>query len=240
MSTRHPDDAQPISDERINAFIDRQITSEERQEILSQIRSDKELAGRICDLQQLKEITQSAFDDIPQPPQRKQPGYSLFPRAAAASVIFVVGLLLGLGGMQLAQTDRQRANTDVADAQKSTTKVLVHLTSANIDSGLNTLNNLQQLLDSYARKQQKVIVEVVANGDGIKLLDSKNTSIAKRIRELALQHPNLTFAACKNTIDQMRLSKGLTIDLIPQVKLIDSGVVKVIERQNEGWTYIRG
>lgn len=238
MSTRQPHQPQAISDELINAFIDRQITSEERQEILAQIRSDKELAGRICDLQQIKEMTQSAFDNIPQPPARRQPKYSVFPRAAAAIALFVVGLLLGLGGMQLTQSDKRGAT--LADAQQAVTKVLVHLTSADIDAGMNTLNNLQQLLDSYAEKQQKVIVEVIANGDGIKLLDNKNTTIARRIRELSAQHDNLTFAACKNTIDQMRLSKGLKVDLIPQVKLIDSGVVKVIERQNEGWTYIRG
>ncbi len=237
MSAHPPHDDQAISDELINAFIDRQITAEERQEILSNIRSDKDLAGRICDLQQIKEMTQSAFDNIPQPPTRKQREFALFPRKAAAFALFAIGLLIGLGGMEIAQS---RGSQQQAAAQSDLTKVLVHLTSADIDSGLNTLNNLQQLLDTYAQKHQKVLVEVVANGNGIKLLDNKNTVIARRIHELTRQHDNLTFAACKNTIDQMRLSKGLHIKLIPGVKLIDSGVVKVIERQNQGWTYIRG
>jgi intracellular sulfur oxidation DsrE/DsrF family protein len=156
----------------------------------------------------------------------------------AAFALFTVGLLVGLGAMQLTKPASQ--STTLASAHDSITKVLVHLTSADVDAGMNTLDNLQQLLDSYARKQQKVLVEVVANGDGIKLLDSKNIGISKRIRELSAQHDNLTFAACKNTINQMRINKGLVVNLIPQVKLIDSGVVKVIERQNEGWTYIRG
>jgi intracellular sulfur oxidation DsrE/DsrF family protein len=238
MSTRQPHDTPAISDELINAFIDRQITSEERQEILSQIRTDKDLAGRICDLQQLKEMTQSAFDDIPQPAAQQQHHTPAFPRMVAAFALFTVGLLVGLGAMQLTKPASQ--STTLASAHDSITKVLVHLTSADVDAGMNTLDNLQQLLDSYARKQQKVLVEVVANGDGIKLLDSKNIGIAKRIRELSAQHDNLTFAACKNTINQMRINKGLVVNLIPQVKLIDSGVVKVIERQNEGWTYIRG
>ena len=156
MSTRQPHDTPTISDELINAFIDRQITSEERQEILSQIRTDKDLAGRICDLQQLKEMTQSAFDDIPQPAARQRQNTPAFPRMAAAFALFTVGLLVGLGAMQLAKSASQ--GTTLASAHDSITKVLVHLTSADIDAGMNTLNNLQQLLDSYARKHQKVLV----------------------------------------------------------------------------------
>jgi len=237
MNTRLPDSNQQISDELINAFIDRQITQEERHEILLQIRQDKGLSDRVCELQHLKEITQNAFDKIPQPPSSKQQESADVPRKVAAFAIFCIGLLLGLAGMQF----NNEQTTDSAQAtQNSVTKVLVHLTSDNVDSGLNTLNNLQQLLDHYAQKQQQVIVEVVANGDGIKLLDTKNIAIAKRIRELTALHANLSFAACKNTIDQMRITKGLHIQLIPQVKMIDSGVVKVIERQSQGWTYIRG
>ncbi len=239
MSARPPHhNAAPISDELINAFIDRQITAEERQEILSGIRYDKDLAGRICDLQQIKEMTRSAFDNIPQPPPRKRRNFGLWPRKAVAFALFAVGLLIGLGGMEIAQTRGSQAlavshNDDV-------TKVLVHLTSNDVDGALNTLNNLQQLLDTYAQKHQHVLVEVVANGNGIQLLNDKNTFIARRIHALIRQHKNLTFAACKNTIDQIRLTKGLRFKLIPGVKLIDSGVVKVIERQKQGWTYIRG
>lgn len=237
MSTRHDDETPAISDELINAFIDRQLTADDRQEILARIRTDKDLAGRICDLQQLKEMTQSAFDNIPQPPSRGRNEYAVFPRKAAAFALFAIGLLLGLGSMQFAQSGH---GISISSSPQVATKVLVHLTSADIDAGLNTLDNLQQLLDTYASKQQKVRVEVIANGDGIKLLDSKNTVIAQRIRQLSAEHTNLTFAACKNTIDQMRINKGLVVNLIPQVKLIDSGVVKVIERQKQGWTYIRG
>jgi len=239
MSTRQDDNTPAISDELINAFIDRQLTAEDRQEILARIRTDKDLAGRICDLQQLKEMTQSAFDNIPQPAAQQNHNTPAFPRMAAAFALFTVGLLVGFGVMQLTKSDNQSTAT-FTSAHDSITKVLVHLTSADVDAGMNTLINLQQLLDSYTRKHQKVMVEVIANGDGIKLLDSKNVSIAKRIRELSAQHDNLTFAACKNTIDQMRINRGLVVNLIPQVKLIDSGVVEVIKRQNEGWTYIRG
>ena len=71
-------------------------------------------------------------------------------------------------------------------------------------------------------------------------MSNANRQVAARIAELSAQYDNLSFAACKNTINQMRISKGLHIELIPQVKLIDSGIVNVIKRQKQGWNYIRG
>lgn len=233
--TMNPD--HQISDELLNAFIDRQITNEERQEILSLIKHDKSLANRICDLQQLKEMTQHAFDDIPQPNYDRKTKVNLIPRMAAVIAIFSLGLLIGFSSIQI--TSKQQTVT-ISQAGKPLTKVLVHLTSSNVESGLNTLDNLQQLLDDYDHRKQDVLVEVVANGDGIKLLQSRIIPIARRISELTQLYDNLTFAACKNSIDQIKMAKGLEIKLIPGVKLIDSGIVKVIERQTQGWTYIRG
>lgn len=226
-----------LSDESINAFIDRQITNEERQEILSLIKQDKNLAQRICELQQLKEMTQHAFDDIPQPNYDNRTKVNFIPRMAAAIAIFSFGLLIGFSSIQLTG---QQQTVALSNPAHSLTKVLVHLTSSDIESGLNTLNNLQQLLEDYQHRKEDVLIEVVANGDGIKLLQPEIKAVARRITELTQLYDNLTFAACKNTINQMMLTKGLHIKLIPEVKLIDSGVVKVIERQAEGWTYIRG
>ena len=232
----------PISDELINAFIDHQITKEERLEILSLIKHDKGLAARICELKQLKEMTQQAFASIPDPYPKAATQASFLPRIAAAFAIFSVGLLLGLASIQFSTDPAITvANNDPqGQGDSATTRVLMHLTSADVESGLDTLDNLQQMLDEYREHQQHVLVEVVANGDGIKLLSANNRDIARRLTELTQNYSNLTFAACKNTIEQMQLVRGIRIELIPEVKLIESGMVQVIQRQRDGWTYIRG
>ena len=244
-----------LSDELLNSYVDKQITGEERQEILQQINQDKVLAKRVCELQQLKQMTQLAFDDIPSSryEDKQTPTETYWPRVAAAVAIFALGVVIGDSGLlQTPENAAQQINLSktensakqplktVKNMDNAVTKVLVHLTSSDVESGLNTLNNLEQLLLEYERNKKEVRVEVVANGQGIKLLRPAMHSIAARITSLTEQYDNLSFAACKNTIDEIQLSEGRLVDLIPEVKLIESGVVEVIRRQQDGWTYIRG
>ena len=96
------------------------------------------------------------------------------------------------------------------------------------------------MLAEYRSKGEPVLVEVIANGGGVKLLGPDTPAIAERIAHLSASYDNLSFAACRNTIEQLQLTEGARIQLLPEVKLIDSGVVEVIRRQRDGWAYIRG
>lgn len=227
------------SDELLNSFVDYQITREERQEILARLKKDEKLSARVCELQRIKEMTQLAYDDIPASrlPDTVIPTTNRMPAIAAAIAIFCIGVIVGLSGLHVGQS----SETPIAQlANDSETKILLHLTTDETDAGLDTLNNLEQMLNYYADSQQAVRVEVIANGNGIKLLSPQKYAIAERIAYLTRNHDNLSFLACKNTIDLLRLTQGLDIQLVPQVKIIDSAVVEVIKRQQEGWTYIRG
>jgi uncharacterized protein len=233
------DPNKPISDELLNSFIDGQITDEERQEILLKLEQDKVLAKKVCELQRIKQRVKLAYDQIPLShlPDTVVHKSNFLPRLAAAVAIFCLGILLGTVGLKQIQLEQQ--NESLA-ANDTTTKVLVHLTSSDSESGLNTLTNLEQMLQEYRSNGQNVRVEVVANGHGIDLLRQGTTPFGPLIARLAKEYKNLSFAACKNTIDQMQITGDEEIDLIPQAKLIDSGIVEVIERQKQGWTYIRG
>lgn len=234
-----PDDH--ISDELLNSFIDHQITNDERQEILSLVKHDRKLANRICELQRIKEMTSTAFDDIPASllPETVIPRSNKLPRLAAAIAIFCLGALLGLSGLHLNNTSESFQPVTAASGDTAT-RVLIHLTSSDSASALNTLNNLEQMLQDYRINNQPIRVEVVANGPGIKLLRQDTTPFAELISRLSREYDNLMFAACKNTIDLMQITEGRQIALIPEATLIGSGVVEVIQRQRQGWMYIRG
>lgn len=229
----------PVSDELINSFIDHQITLDERQELLARIRQDKQLAERVRQLQRTKEMTRLAYQHIPESrhAERTLKNESSFPRLAAVFAIFSLGLLIGLAVTQMGEYTQKSVSVQ---ADQSETKVLVHLTSDNIESGISTLDNLHLLLQEYRARRQPVQVEVIANGKGIRLLDPDNHEVARRVEMLTRAYPNLNIAACKYSIEQLRISRGKPVHLMPQVKLIDSGIVEAIKRQNEGWTYIRG
>jgi uncharacterized protein len=232
-----PDSNKPISDELLNSFIDGQITDEERQEILQLLEQDKALAAQVCELQRIKQSVKLAYKKIPPShlPATVIQTSKLLPRIAAAITIFCLGILIGIAGLK-----QQIKAPETIAASDTTTRVLVHLTSSDSESGLNTLTNLEQMLLEYRNNGQNVKVEVVANGHGIDLLRQGTTPFASLIARLTEEYKNLSFAACKNTIDQIQITSEDEIELIPQAKLIDSGIVEVIERQKQGWTYIRG
>ncbi len=237
MNTLDPN--QTISDELLNSFIDGQITDEERHEILELLERDKVLAARVCEFQRVKQRVKLAYDQIPTShlSETAVQKSSYFPRIAAAVAIFCLGILLGTVGLNQIQQVQQSQSLAAHDA---TTKVLVHLTTSDSESGLNTLTNLENMLQEYRERGQNIRVEVVANGHGIDLLRQGTTPFAALIARLTEEYKNLSFAACKNTIDQIQITSDEEIDLIPQAKLIDSGIVEVIQRQQQGWTYIRG
>jgi len=93
------------------------------------------------------------------------------------------------------------------------------------------LNNVANLLRSAPEAKRSV--EVVAFGPGIRLLGRESQHQA---RVEGLMDKGVAFLACANTLAAM--GKELD-DLIPGVKKIPSGVARIVQRQGQGWAYLR-
>jgi len=51
--------------------------------------------------------------------------------------------------------------------------------------------------------------------------------------------PHLTFAACGNTRENMTRAEAKDIPLISQTKVVNAGVVRLMELQEQRWSYLR-
>jgi hypothetical protein len=71
------------------------------------------------------------------------------------------------------------------------------------------------------------------------MLREDTSPVKARIETLALSTPEISFKACGNTQENMRKAENKDITLIPQAKLVSSGVVRVMELQERGWSYVR-
>jgi intracellular sulfur oxidation DsrE/DsrF family protein len=56
---------------------------------------------------------------------------------------------------------------------------------------------------------------------------------------MSLEHENLSFAACGNTHRAMSAQAGQEIALIDEASIVPSGVVRLVELQEDGYAYIR-
>lgn len=101
------------------------------------------------------------------------------------------------------------------------------------------LNNAMNVETYYRQKGEKVEIEVVTFGPGLHMLRDDTSPVKARIATIALSTPAVSFKACGNTQGNMSKAENKEIALIPEATVVKSGVVRVMELQEKGWTYVK-
>jgi hypothetical protein len=78
------------------------------------------------------------------------------------------------------------------------------------------LNNVTNIIEYYHGKNEDVDIDVV-------------TYVPGRIQ----------FSACNNTKQGMEKAEGHAISVVPDATIVPSGVVHLMELQEQGWSYVR-
>ena len=79
-------------------------------------------------------------------------------------------------------------------------KVAIHVDDSDPKRQNMALNNAFNVNAFYESKGEKVIIEVVAYGPGLMMLREDKSKVKDRITKMSLELPNLSFAACGNTV----------------------------------------
>ena len=101
------------------------------------------------------------------------------------------------------------------------------------------LNNATNVAQYYKDLGEKASIEVVTFGPGLHMLRDDTSPVKARIEVLSLSTPEISFKACGNTQENMRKAEGKDIPIIPQAQVVKSGVVRVMELQEQGWSYVK-
>ncbi|HTP96953.1 MAG TPA: DsrE family protein [Burkholderiales bacterium] len=128
--------------------------------------------------------------------------------------------MLSLAGMPLAQAQapKQRVVFQMSDGDP-----------AKWNLALNNIRNVQE--DLGGGNVEIELVAYGAGGIGMLKLDSE---VANRIAD-ALS-AGVKVLACENTMRGQKLTRS---DMLPNIGYVRAGVMELIERQREGWAYIR-
>jgi hypothetical protein len=51
--------------------------------------------------------------------------------------------------------------------------------------------------------------------------------------------PEVRLSACNNTLQGMEAAERKKIELMPEATIVPSGVVRLMELQEQGWSYVR-
>ncbi|WP_246756915.1 hypothetical protein [Bradyrhizobium neotropicale] len=101
------------------------------------------------------------------------------------------------------------------------------------------LNNATNVAQYYRNLGEDVSIEVVTFGPGLHMLRDDTSPVKARIEGLAMSNPEISFKACGNTRENMRKAENKDINLVPQATIVKSGVVRVLELQEQGWSYVK-
>lgn len=101
------------------------------------------------------------------------------------------------------------------------------------------LNNAANVAQDYNAKGENAEIEIVAYGPGLHMLRDDTSPVKARVKSIGESMPNVSFSACGNTRDAMQKAEGKEIPLDPRAKVVQAGVVRLMELQEQGWSYIR-
>jgi uncharacterized protein len=103
------------------------------------------------------------------------------------------------------------------------------------------LNNATNVIDYYRAKGESVDLDIVTYGPGLNMLRADTSPVKdriKRIKDIAFPG-TVQFSACNNTKENMEKKEGHPVAVMSEAVLVPSGVVRLMELQEKGWSYLR-
>ena len=211
--------------EELNAFVDDQLSANDRARVLELLSHDAALQKRVAEIQQTRNLLRHAYKNPPQPQFSSGNAIFLKNHKIALAMSLVLGMVLGSLLHFLA------SNTPGLFATQSPKGVVIQVSEADPAKWEMALINARNVRKAYS--DQKVGVEIVAYGPGLKML-RKDSSAAAGLDEA--KRNGVKLLACGNTMTMTHTSRDA---LNRSVDIVPAGVVEIMERQKEGYAYVR-
>jgi uncharacterized protein len=243
------------SEEILNAFVDGEFSPEDRLSALKSIAANESLSREVCDLYQLKELVNMAYraDTLPAgggrrvlhggPPRGWVPALAAGVGALALTLVAVMEFTRDRDHdpVLLAENAELAAPVPVGLAADTSgaRQILFHLTEMDVREAEALFDDIEHMFETAWLKGQDLRIQVVVHGTAMDLVRADLAPFPNRIRELVHTYPDLRVTACGQSRARLQRAERATIELLPWVEEVDSGVEEAARRQAEGWTYIR-
>jgi len=129
------------------------------------------------------------------------------------------------------------AAANAADAPKARAgaaakqKLVIQVSDSDPKKWALALNNAKNVQQDLGRDQ--VEIEIVAYGPGLAML-KLDSEVGGRVTEAIGE--GVTMMACENTMTNQKIGKD---DMLPKISYVKAGVVEIMQKQQQGYSYIR-
>lgn len=141
---------------------------------------------------------------------------------ASMMILMAQFMTIGIAGAQVASTA-----TGSAAVQH---KIIFQLTSEDTMAHKALMKQLNNIITVAPDAK----VEVVCHGPGLNIVVKGKTVVQGKIAELSKK--GVTFVACEFAMKERNVPKE---NIIPESGFVKYGIMEVVSRQEEGWSYIK-
>ena len=121
------------------------------------------------------------------------------------------------------------ANTFAQDSTRHH-RIVMQLASGDTLVHKNLMKQLRNMKEAAPTMQ----LEVVCHGPGMDMLMSDRSIVQEKVKEFAGK--GIVFLACENTITERKLDRTM---VVPEAGYVKAGIIHIVERQEDGWSYIK-
>jgi len=162
--------------------------------------------------------------------------FGRFVSAVAASLIALLIVAPSWAAQERKQATPQTSKRPAAEKKQHQLVLQVNTNEPAMNLALNNATNVAQY---YKDIGEKVTIEIVTFGPGLHMLRDDTSPVKARITAIAVDNPAISFKACGNTQENMSKAENKEIPLVSEAKVVKSGVVRVMELQEQGWAYVK-
>ncbi|MBL0043780.1 MAG: DsrE family protein [Flavobacteriales bacterium] len=109
-------------------------------------------------------------------------------------------------------------------------RIVMQLTSGDTLVHKNLMKQFKNMKEAAPTMQ----LEVVCHGPGMDMLMNDRSIVQEKIKEFVAK--GIVFLACENTIKERNLDRS---KVIPEAAYVQAGIIHIVERQEDGWSYIK-
>ncbi|WP_024852107.1 hypothetical protein [Hydrogenovibrio kuenenii] len=230
--------------QNLHAYIDGDLSSQEKNAFEKAMRLDDELKDEVCELRKVKQQILEHYQKVDIPPMPKLDVDTSKGWGSRMAIAASLTLAFGLGFVVSNQEGQGQAfNTpsNLVAENIAPQKVILHIDSdkpARVQALLHTANELLEKTSvTTADSKQLPQVEIVANDHGIDLFDKTSKNRAEIIAMLK-KYDNLKLLACKRALER-RAEAGHPVKLISNVESDRTAVGEIVNKMQQGWRYYK-
>jgi intracellular sulfur oxidation DsrE/DsrF family protein len=145
--------------------------------------------------------------------------------------ILFIAMVLFLNTAVFGQAKESSINViSTSEIKQEPRKIVMQLTSADT----NVHKMLVKQLNNIISVAPDTRIEVVCHGPGLSLLVKDKTTVSKQIESSALK--SVDFVACSFSMKERNVKKE---DLLQLTKIVEAGIIEIVDKQYLGWAYIK-